>query len=705
MRRSAAEIAEMSRAAAAASKIEMDVLRSRNTQLASALGLDSALAAPGPLRVDPSVFIESGWANDMLTSNVLHRENERRLREVAEERACGEARLASVIEEISAAEGDLNALIGRRRTAGSLVFDAASAFKQRVGASPEHEAEWSLARWLEGVLQPELPRLLAEIPFEAMLAGASSTLRDSPEGRRAFLWALGSNTSNRAALVGALRRGGMASLLDSIGDVLWRAVEQFSSEMQVLVEGREARAANARHVHQEDVPPHRAEAKVRFTDDQSEGVDDPDAAPVEERTVQPAVAAFTSGSMAAPKMNGAMLAALSDLSSSKLRQRRSSNLRATNRSTDVLQRDVLDDIYPLSVLSGPPPANPQLRDPHSIFMPLAEIVGSWDGRNAVEAMELEHLRRADSRDEFASFCGGFNVHTSCELEWLLVRDPDRALAVVGIDEWPLGDRTPLDLGFRLVLSPESSVFMERLDEVNAALHRVGDNSGFDMALLIACRMFTGPVGLKYFHVLRRAHSTIPSPTETDLCRGNQYPTTLHHVCLGVGKLSQLTRATPVYCAPAWSPLPASFFAPAQRDHINGDGSRAAVQLGGALEMTTDKAKAKSLASNSGSVLIFEVRQSSTQRGADLEWLTQTPGEPGDETVTFTPLAAFDVVGTRYEGAYTIVELCPTARSLMGTEFHAESMTKLHSAASMAASSGGKESNRLDWLGLATPFGN
>ena len=96
-----------------------------------------------------------------------------------------------------------------------------------------------------------------------------------------------------------------------------------------------------------------------------------------------------------------------------------------------------------------------------------------------------------------------------------------------------------------------------------------------------------------------------------------------------------------------------------------DGSRCAVQLGSSVEMTADREAAKASAVAIGTALVLEVQQSSTQRGANIEWLTQCPASLGQQCVTFSPLMTFDVTRTRIEGAHTVVELRPTARDLSG----------------------------------------
>ena len=72
----------------------------------------------------------------------------------------------------------------------------------------------------------------------------------------------------------------------------------------------------------------------------------------------------------------------------------------------------------------------------------------------------------------------------------------------------------------------------------------------------------GPAYVKYNFVLRGCFPHLTSPfvsTYLDVaCKGNSYPTTLHHICHGISKLSRLTRASKVYRAPGGR-LPEAFF--------------------------------------------------------------------------------------------------------------------------------------------------
>ena len=69
-------------------------------------------------------------------------------------------------------------------------------------------------------------------------------------------------------------------------------------------------------------------------------------------------------------------------------------------------------------------------------------------------------------------------------------------------------------------------------------------------MFVALRLYTGPLYIKYNMVLRGARRELSNPYVrqyiANVCHSNMYPTTLHHLSLGITKLAKLTEATPVY---------------------------------------------------------------------------------------------------------------------------------------------------------------
>ena len=135
------------------------------------------------------------------------------------------------------------------------------------------------------------------------------------------------------------------------------------------------------------------------------------------------------------------------------------------------------------------------------------------------------------------------------------------------------------------------------------------------------------------------------------CRGNNYPTTLLYLCLGINKLSRITKAQKVYRAPGGR-LPKQFF------EDSDDGTRGGVELG-FMSTTTDKHEAMKYAMYSGAPVIFEVQQGMVAKGADISWLSQFPSEA---EVLFGPLTVCEVYRIRQEGAFSVVELRPSISS-------------------------------------------
>ena len=118
--------------------------------------------------------------------------------------------------------------------------------------------------------------------------------------------------------------------------------------------------------------------------------------------------------------------------------------------------------------------------------------------------------------------------------------------------------------------------------------------------------------MKYNFLLRGAHEEFTNAFIDQYiatkCQGNTYPTTLLYICLGIAKLSLITKAQKVYRAPGGR-LPPSFW-----EH-NNDDSRGGVELG-FMSTTTDKSEAMKYAMYSGAPIIFEVQQGMVAKGAE-----------------------------------------------------------------------------------------
>ena len=282
---------------------------------------------------------------------------------------------------------------------------------------------------------------------------------------------------------------------------------------------------------------------------------------------------------------------------------------------------------------------------------LRELVGS-PSMDGLSAMTREHTMEADSEVSFVA--GLHQIHTTSKVEWYLVVEPDKALADLGLEEWPNG-KTPMNLGCRDVHKPDSEHFTKLIEATNAKLFRAGDREKISLEIFCALRMFAGPMYTKYNLAIRNADKNLASDFTKDFnnwySKFNMYPTTLLNICLGINKLSLITKATKVYRAPGGQ-LRSSFF------DTHPDGTRGGVEMGFTLT-TTDKEEAVKYATSSGSVVILELQQGMHAKGADLRWLSQFPL---DAQVVFGPLTICEVHRVRTEGALRIVELRPAVSS-------------------------------------------
>ena len=121
---------------------------------------------------------------------------------------------------------------------------------------------------------------------------------------------------------------------------------------------------------------------------------------------------------------------------------------------------------------------------------------------------------------------------------------------------------------------------------------------------------TGPLFIKYNGVLRG------SGVGHQLCKENQYTTTLHAISSCIVKLSKLTAATRVYRGVAGADLPQTFWQP------NEHGVRGGIEAA-FMSTTLDRDVAFQYASRPNKpAIVFEVHQGMVDRGADISWLSQ-----------------------------------------------------------------------------------
>ena len=127
--------------------------------------------------------------------------------------------------------------------------------------------------------------------------------------------------------------------------------------------------------------------------------------------------------------------------------------------------------------------------------------------------------------------------------------------------------------------------------------------------------------------------------------GNNYTTTLHLINSAVIKLSKTTNVSKVYRGLSGRALPTTML------KANEHAVRGGVEFA-FLSTSTSRAVAEQY-SNGPVGVIFEIQQGLTDRGADIQWLSQYSFEA---EVLFPPLSALEVLRWRQEGQKIIFEM-------------------------------------------------
>ncbi|KOO20837.1 achain structural determinant protein [Chrysochromulina tobinii] len=263
----------------------------------------------------------------------------------------------------------------------------------------------------------------------------------------------------------------------------------------------------------------------------------------------------------------------------------------------------------------------------------------------LKAMENEHCAGPDAIDEFTSTNG---VTTQSWLEWEIVVCPKKK------PETPEGVY-PERKGLRehqpeCCRVPRTLDYMCREMESNANVHlRKANHAEMIVEELIAGRLYTGPMYMKYNAVLR-AKSGNPYLQQQCriLCKENDYPTSIHATNSCVLKLSKLTKAGKVWRGIKDGTLPKEFWVP------NEMGVRGGIEYGFS-STTTDKKQALQYASHGckdgDAMTIFEMQMGMVDRGADLTWLSQYPHE---REVLLPPLTGIEALTSDVEGSMLLI---------------------------------------------------
>jgi len=269
----------------------------------------------------------------------------------------------------------------------------------------------------------------------------------------------------------------------------------------------------------------------------------------------------------------------------------------------------------------------------------------------MKAMENDHCAMVDSKIEFETTNG---TKSRANVEWEFVVCPKKTAWREDSDEpqtyYPerSGMREVHPEWCRKPLSLEA--MMQRLEDLCNSRLRKDGHSEMIKEELVGGRLYTGPMYIKYNAVLR-AKSKVPFLQQQckELCKGNDYVTTIHATNSCVIKLSKLTKACKVWRGIKDAKLPKEFWVP------NELGVRGGIEYGFS-STTTEKEQAMTYAMmgarDGDAMTIFEMRMGMVDRGADLSWLSQYPHE---KEVLLPPLTGVEALGSDVEGNMLMIE--------------------------------------------------
>ena len=257
--------------------------------------------------------------------------------------------------------------------------------------------------------------------------------------------------------------------------------------------------------------------------------------------------------------------------------------------------------------------------------------GSGD---ALVAMRAEHCARSDAQTLFMS--ESYQITTTPEIEFTFVVDPSAiGLASLGLDAWPAEARggetdeserrrrpTPLT-----AFEPQRVAIAEKLKRVAPGTRE------FSREALIACRLYTGPLSLKYNAALKGVKGS------------NAFAATITTIHGAIALLSRLTVCCPLYRGLASAQLPKPLH------EANEYGCKAAV-VPSFLSATSSVEPALDYADGTDAALL-EISQSMGCRAADLSWLSQYPSE---NEYVFEPGTLLELHKMRVDGGVVIHQM-------------------------------------------------
>ena len=284
---------------------------------------------------------------------------------------------------------------------------------------------------------------------------------------------------------------------------------------------------------------------------------------------------------------------------------------------------------------------------------LERLVGKPNA-DRLAGMRSDHLDGADARHPMTAH--NYGTTTCSAVEWAFVTDPVGSLKTLELERWPVDTKLAanVELHARCRRPKPVAEFADARADLAARLVQKGVTPLTD-AEFVGCRLYTGPLFVKYNGVLRGAHGRVPAfvATMEEMCRGNLYATTLHTIADGMRRLSLLTPCDQVYRGMSGGRLPPSFSAPDPSGAVGG------VEFG-FMSTTRNKEVAFEYAQRCG--IVFEIEQGMVDRGADLSWLSQYPHE---REVCFGPCTALECTGTTVSDATIVVKLRPAVGGRQG----------------------------------------
>ena len=234
--------------------------------------------------------------------------------------------------------------------------------------------------------------------------------------------------------------------------------------------------------------------------------------------------------------------------------------------------------------------------------------------NVIKAMEEEHCSRDDSDSDFETTNYG-GTRTRPKIEWQFVNSPDPTYVYPG--------------------QGPSHVERKQMGLEHFVNHETALKGNLLHAEVVGCRLFTGPMFMKYNASLRKFPQDV-----FDGLNGNRYTTTIHAVVSAIIKLSKVWQLPPsrkVYRGLSGMVLPKAFW---KKDSF---GCRGGVEYA-CMSTTTDRNVAIQYTKGKDGTYqlptIFEIEVGQVDRGASLSWVSQYPGE---QEVLMPPLSNLEVI--------------------------------------------------------------